>query len=129
MAWQQLNYGVWFTNLGPLARNWWLGWSNVGGFRLCRSDREETASSAQGTELTTPQIRVQRRVQEGWVDYFLGQADVESRQRCSVIDAHRRLALHYLKSDLPQLHQLDCPSEEIPEHLWQKLAARASEWS
>ena len=130
MAWQQLNYGVWFTSLGPLARNWWLGWSSVGGFRLFRSDREEASAAPKQTGgLATPQIRVRRHQQEGWVDYFLGQADVESRQRCSVIDAHQKLALHYLKSDLPQLHQLDCPSEEIPSHLWQKLAARASEWS
>lgn len=124
MGWQQLSYGVWFTNLGPRASNWWLGWSSVGGFRLFRSDR----GSTEVIDRPEAQISVHRREQDGWVDFFLGQSEQDSRQRCSVIDAHRKLALHYLRSDLPQLHQLDCPCEQIPRHLWQKLAARASEW-
>lgn len=126
MGWQQLNYGVWFTNLSPLAPNWWIGWSSVGGFRLFRSDR---GSALESTASSVRSLAIRRQDSEGWVDFFVGQADVESRQRCSIVDVRRRLALHYLKTDLPHLHRADCPCQEIPQHLWRKLLARASEWS
>lgn len=130
MGWQQLSYGVWFTNLGPLAPNWWRGWSSAGGFRLFRSDAAVAVTGIESSTAEPPvPIPLHCQEQEGWVDYFLGEAGSDPKHRCSVIDAKHKQALHYLKADLPHLYRLDCPYPEIPSYLWQKLMARAMEWS
>jgi len=59
--------------------------------------------------------------QDQWLDVFLGEAELCSQRRRSLVDPTARVALHYLPEDLTQIQALECPHERIPPELWQRL--------
>jgi hypothetical protein len=107
MMWQRYRLRVWFR---PSPPNWWPFGDPLDGFQL----------------LNQPELQLQRRQHlDGWIDFFLGKAAMENAvSRCSCIDSHRKIALHYLKEDLDCLGHLPCPSR-IPKSLWKLLQLKA----
>ncbi len=114
MTWQQIRAGVWCTDLGQLAPQWWLGWSFEQGFQLYRKEEQV---------LSAPAFKISYQEQDQWLDVFLGAAEQYPERRHSLIDPTARVALHYLKEDLPQIRRLQRPHERIPGDLWQRLTA------
>ncbi|MEN9203700.1 MAG: hypothetical protein Q6K80_11030 [Thermostichus sp. DG_1_6_bins_120] len=115
MVWQQVEVGVWYTHLGRLAPQWWLGWSFEKGFQLyCKE-----------APVAVP-LKIVYQDQDRWLDVFLGEAEHHPQRRRSLLDPTARVALHYLEEDLARIGSLECPDERIPPELWQRLVARVS---
>lgn len=68
---------------------------------------------------TTKTLPIHRQAQNGWVDFFLG--DAQGGQCYRLLDSKSKVGLHYQALDLEVLAQMTCPSPEIPEWLWQHL--------
>lgn len=62
-----------------------------------------------------------RLEQDGWVDYFIGEAQANSQERQSLLDAATKVALHYQPLHLHQIRQMTCPGSDIPAYLWDHL--------
>ncbi|MGQ9837906.1 MAG: hypothetical protein ACUVRV_08050 [Cyanobacteriota bacterium] len=114
MAWQQVQLGVWYSPLGKLAPQWWLGWGSEGGFQSYRKEDQAPL---------TPAFRIHYQNQDQWLDVFLGASEEYPQRRHSLLDPTARVALHYLEEDLAQIQKLQRPHERIPPHLWQRLTA------
>ncbi len=66
-------------------------------------------------------VAVQVHREDGWQDYFIGNARPGSCH--SIVDVSKRVALHYRLDELPQLIEQGQPAS-VPGYLWQKLVKR-----
>ncbi len=104
-----LNIGVRSSSIFRLIIRWWTQWSRI----------------ADG-QWTQPSIPIHRQVQNGWIDFFLG--DSQDSQCHRLLDSQSRVGLHYRKSDLEAIFWMDCPSAEIPDRLWRQLQEQYVRW-
>ncbi len=72
------------------------------------------------------ELTIDRYDHEGWIDFYIGAAQQFPHKRCSLMDPHQRVGLHYLASDLDQLKRSSRPSPDIPHHLWVTLQKKGS---
>ena len=108
--WKQPKFGAWCGSLTLPAPNWWHGWNNVGS-KIRLNERLNRQTS----------LRIRRQEYDGWIDFFLGEAQSCDRHRHSLLDANAKVGLHYRSIDLDRICRMECPSPEIPMHLWQQL--------
>jgi hypothetical protein len=115
MVWRQCRPGVW---VNPLMPSWCLAWNQWEGFQLL--------NQPDPVPFVSESLSVHRRQRsDGWIDFFLGEAAIEDpMHRCSFMDAHQKVGLHYLRQDLDRLQQMSCPPG-IPQSLWQRLQLKA----
>ena len=100
--WKQSKISMWPDRLSRSALNWW---ARLNRFRHSRS--QESA------------IPIHRQVQDGWVDFFIG--DAQGARCHRLLDSKAKVGLHFRAFDLEKILPLACPSPEIPDHLWQQL--------
>ncbi len=110
MVERQFNFGAWVFSLGPLAPNWCLGWTTVGGFQLINVPESD-------------HLRIQHQQGNAWRDVYLGEAQEQPQTRRSILDPRAKVAIHYLHRDSGRIRRLECPAE-VPTQLWQQLQAR-----
>lgn len=102
-------FGVLFANIVPHAQNWWAGWRTVG---------SKIPLNSWGKANPLP---VNRREQNGWTDFYFGQAVIAPEKHHSLLSATAKVGLHYDPAQLHQIKALGCPSEDIPANLWAHL--------
>lgn len=105
--WKQLKFTVSSDNLSLLGQSLLPGWNGVGSNRSAQVN-------AKGLELS-------RHEQDGWVDFYIGNAQNSDSQYRSVLDGSAKVGLHYQDSDLYDICAMACPSRDIPSYLWQSL--------
>ena len=106
MGWQLLRFTAWFDKSSVHDQPWWIGWKPAGLSRWLINLIEHPSSS------------VHRVEQDGWVDFFFGKAGMAGSEVHSVLEGEAKVGLHYCVEDAYDLFDLDCPSPEIPPHLW-----------
>lgn len=89
---------------------WWTGWKAAGlsrWFLNCLESR--------------PSYRICRIEKDGWVDFFFGRSAQTGVKVHSILEGQSRVGLHFSSEDVDILFGQDCPSAEIPAHLWDLL--------
>lgn len=68
---------------------------------------------------TQAPVLIRRRSQNGWVDFFLG--DAQETHCYSLLDGKAKVGLHFRTPDLEMVASMASPSPEIPDYLWRQL--------
>ncbi len=70
-------------------------------------------------------LSIDRDQHNGWVDFYLGQARHQPNRRCSLLDSHLKIGIHYLIEDASRIRRRALP-EEMPPQIWQQLQKKLS---
>ncbi len=119
MSWLQFNHNGWGINLKLAASDVWKHvWNTDNSFRYLQT----VDPSTYPVQLCLP---IQRLDHNGWVDFYVGQAQDHPNRRCSFMDPRLKVGVHYLVEDAEVIRENSCP-DGVPLHLWRKLQAKLS---